>query len=197
MLAHTSRALAERGSEITETNWKLESVLRAATSVSIIAEDLTGRISLFNTGAAKLLGYGPDEVMGRSLASILHESPSASDNDGAAGQSSAPKNGATQPNPKDYETSYLRKDGMRLHVHVSITPLKNIAGKTIGHLHVAEDITPWKLRQMELRNKMEPLRLGKDALPNADQDQVTDLPEWLNPENSNDRAEVVAEATCS
>lgn len=170
MLAHTSRVLAERAGEIAELNWKLESVLRAATSVSIIAED-AGRITLFNTGATKLLGYRADEAMGRNLSSIVQET--------------TPESQDSHTNVQNYETSYLRKDGMRLEVQVSITPLKDISGRSVGRLHVAQDVTPRKLLEAELRSKMNALRPSQPG--GADPEDVS-LPEYLHFDNSSETA---------
>ncbi len=166
-LAQTSRVLSERAGEITEVNWKLESVLRAATSVSIIAEDSSGRITLFSAGATKLLGYQAEEAIGRSLPSIVQE------------QSSGAEDVARMRESKEYETTYLRKDGLPLHVHVSITPLKNIAGKVTGHLYVAHDITPRKLLEAELRRKVDMLRAGEQPATNEEAAGNPELPEWL------------------
>ena len=149
MLAHSSHVLAERAAEIAELNWKLESVLRAATSVSIISEDNAGRISLFNTGATKMLGYRADEVIGRNFSKIVQET--------------APELQDSRANVQNYETTYLRKDGLRLQVQVSVTPLKDISGRSVSRLHVAQDITPRKLLEAELRSKVKPLHGSEQA----------------------------------
>jgi CheY-like chemotaxis protein len=84
----------------------------------------------------------------------------------------------------DYETSYLRKDGLRLNVHVSITPLRNIAGKVVGYLHVAHDITPRKLLEAELRNKVDTLQSGEQPSAPDHAHKVSELPEWLRAEGA-------------
>jgi len=161
-LAQASRVLSERASEITELNWKLESVLRAATEVAIIAEDDQGRITIFNSGAAKLLGYRTEEVMGRKLATVLHGESNTS-SDSLRGLKLA-RERALENITREYETTYVRKDEIRLHVQVSVTALKNVSGKIVGLLHVAQDITPRKLLETELRKKMEELRLQNRAV---------------------------------
>lgn len=179
MLAHTSHVLAERAGEIAELNWKLESVLRAATSVSIVSEDNAGRITLFNTGATKLLGYRADEVMGRSLSSIVKET--------------TPESQDSHASVQNYETTYIRKDGVHLEVQVSVTPLKDISGRSVGRLHVAQDITPRKLLEAELRSKMKPLRSLQPASGNSpatadSEESRVKLPDYVRSDKSNEAA---------
>ena len=180
-LAQTSRVLTERAGEIAESNWKLESVLRAATSVAIVAEDLTGRVSLFSAGATRLLGYRTEEAMGRDLAAIV--------GNGSAEQRptrrQAPAASAVkQQEPNEYETVYVRKDGLRLDVQVSMTPLKNVSGKVTGYLYVAQDITPRKLLEAELRKKIETRESGNQAQRVSNDD--VQLPALLKPEGEAD-----------
>ncbi len=129
-------------------------MLRAATSASIIAEDSTGRISLFSAGASRLLGYRAEEVVGRDLLTVVQEGSAAAGQESRRRKSLAPSEGR-QGEQNEYETVYVRKDGLPLHVHVSITPLENMSGKVIGRLHVAQDITPRKLLEAELRRRLE------------------------------------------
>lgn len=50
--------------ELRETKEFLESLINSTVD-GIIAADVTGKIVLFNQGAARILGYSPDEVIGR------------------------------------------------------------------------------------------------------------------------------------
>lgn len=184
-LAQTSRVLSERAAEIAEVNWKLESVLRAATAVSIIVEDQNGRISLFSTGASRVLGYRPEEAMGRNFVQIVRPSGVNAEQDLSRRQSSASRIPG-RAGCNEFETVYVRKDGVPLDVYVSITPLKSISGKLIGRLHVAHDITPRKLLEAELRRKIDVLKSEKDLASSSDEREKVDLPEWLSSEGSRD-----------
>ncbi len=59
----TERRQAER--ELRQTMALLNAVLAAASQVSIVAVKPDGVISIFNTGAEKLLGYSREEVVGK------------------------------------------------------------------------------------------------------------------------------------
>src|ERR1700735_5260341 len=50
----------------------ITNILESSTEYSIIAQDLTGKILLWNEGARRLYGYEPDEVVGKMDTSILH-----------------------------------------------------------------------------------------------------------------------------
>jgi PAS domain S-box-containing protein len=50
----------------------ITNILQASTEYSIIGKNLDGGILLWNEGAHRLYGYGPDEVVGKANSSILH-----------------------------------------------------------------------------------------------------------------------------
>jgi PAS domain S-box-containing protein len=50
----------------------LQTVLDSATGVSVIATNPLGKITLFNHGAERLLGYVADEVVGLQTLALLH-----------------------------------------------------------------------------------------------------------------------------
>src|SRR5579872_2070896 len=50
----------------------ITTILQASTEYSIIGKNLNGDILLWNEGAHRLYGYGPEEVVGKANSSILH-----------------------------------------------------------------------------------------------------------------------------
>src|SRR5258708_12601461 len=50
----------------------ITNILESSTEYSVIAKDLDGKILLWNEGARRLYGYGPDEVVGKMNSAILH-----------------------------------------------------------------------------------------------------------------------------
>src|ERR1051326_3841923 len=48
------------------------SLLSSSTEYSIIGKDLDGKILLWNEGARRLYGYGPEEVIGKLNSEVLH-----------------------------------------------------------------------------------------------------------------------------
>src|SRR5689334_16463684 len=53
-------------------NAHLDSVLEAATFVAIIATDINGIITIFNSGAEQMLGYKASEVIGKHSPILFH-----------------------------------------------------------------------------------------------------------------------------
>ncbi|MDQ2775495.1 MAG: PAS domain S-box protein [Acidobacteriota bacterium] len=152
-LAHTSRLLNERQAEISDVSSRLQAVLRAASEVSILAEDKDGRITVFNAGSEKLLGYRAAEVMGKNLAMLFNPGSKIGNSLAMPRAIQTARESALRDIPLEQETSYVRKDLMSLDVQLSVTPLKNAAGQIVGLLHVAQDVTPRKVLERELRKK--------------------------------------------
>jgi len=69
------RELEHTKSILASTNKQLQSVLDAASEVSIIATDQHGMITIFNSGSEKMLGYSADEVVGKHTPLLFHSDP--------------------------------------------------------------------------------------------------------------------------
>lgn len=135
-----------------------QAVLDAATQLSIIATDLDGKIQLFSKGAATLLGYHPDDMVGKHNILSLH----LSDELDHYGQEISALPVPDLHNMKVFdqfvkhkrsramEWIYVRKDGTHLPVSLSITSLSNPEGSIIGYLFTAMDMTRQKQMEGEL-----------------------------------------------
>ena len=60
--------------ELIAVNAQLNAVLDASTQSSIIATDPRGVVTVFNTGAQRMLGYSADEVIGKTTPEVWHDS---------------------------------------------------------------------------------------------------------------------------
>jgi len=137
-------------------------VLRAASRLSIIATDLQGVISVFNTGAEELLGYRAEELAGRSTLEIFHL---PAELDAYARELSRrlgrPVAGfetfvvlAREGGPKEFdrhEWTYVRKDGSHVSVELTVTGIYGDSGALEGYLGVAQDLSGRKALESELR----------------------------------------------
>jgi PAS domain S-box-containing protein len=129
---------------------------------AIIGQTLDGRIASWNRGAERLYGYRAEEVVGQPLARLVP--PDHPDELHALtlrllrGESI-----------EHFETERLRKDGARVQVSLTISPVKDAAGRVIGASKIARDITARReedrrkneflaLLAHELRNPLAPLR---------------------------------------
>jgi PAS domain S-box-containing protein len=131
---------------------RFSAVLRAATEHSIVGTTLDGRITVFNAAAERLLGYRCDEVVGLETALLLHDPAEIAVR--AAELGVAPgfavfTETLRQCEADTREWTYVRKDGRRLPVSLTVTSMKDDAGQPFGYIGVARDIT----RERELERQ--------------------------------------------
>lgn len=148
-------------SALAVTNRQLQAVLNAASEFSIIATDRDGLITIFNRGAEKMLGYAAEEVVGKQTPLILHCDSEIDDRGkelsielgrDISGFGVFVEN-ARNAGADHHEWTYLRKDGRRILVSLTVTPVRDESGKITGFLGIAEDITEQR-RAEEEKEKM-------------------------------------------
>jgi PAS domain S-box-containing protein len=132
---------------------------------AIISATPDGIIRVFNPAAEQLLGYSADELVGKKTPAVFHDPQEVV----ARAQAFSAELGIDlEPGfnvfvekcrrdiPNTHEWTYIRKDGSRLTVLLTITALRNPEGTITSFLGVASDITTLKVVQQELT-------LAKDA----------------------------------
>jgi PAS domain S-box-containing protein len=158
-------ALAQAAGTVAETRAKFQAVLDAASEVSIVATDTQGTITVFNTGAERMLQYRAEEVTGIRTLDMIHLESEWLDRSVVLTQEMGrPVRGFdvfAEPvrlrNFDQREWTYVRKDGSRLDVRVSVTAVRNPDGSLQGFLAVATDIAAAKFLENELRVNNEKL----------------------------------------
>lgn len=130
-----------------------------STEDGIISKDLDGIVQTWNKGATKIFGYKPDEIIGKSIEILIPpEMPEEE-----------PRLLAKLRNGErveHYETIRVRKDGERIDVALSVSPIRDNSGKIVGASKIVRDITKSKrlkddndLLQAQLLNVEETSRL--------------------------------------
>ena len=109
---------------------------------AIIGKDLDGTITSWNRGAETIYGYSADEVVGKSISILIP----AHQVDEVPGMLERIKRGEKIHN---YENARVRKDGSSIDVSLTISPVKDRAGKVIGAATIARDISELKQAQRE------------------------------------------------
>ena len=143
------QTVEERTRELDETARLLRSVLEAATEFGIIATDPDGRIIVFNSGAEQLLGYSASELHD-STPMLFHDPQEIPEpfSDSPTDENVTPYHRvvarAAEHGLDAREWTYLRKDGTRIPVWLTITPIYSDEGEIKGYLGIAEDITERK-----------------------------------------------------
>jgi PAS domain S-box-containing protein len=112
---------------------------------AVITKGLDGVITSWNPAAARIFGYTPEEIVGQSILKLIP--PSLHDEE----QGILRKLRAGEQ-ISHFETTRLAKDGRELTVSLTISPLKDKAGRVIGVAKIARDITHQKqLDQIRFR----------------------------------------------
>jgi PAS domain S-box-containing protein len=117
---------------------------------SISSATLEGIIVSWNRGAQAIFGYAPAEVVGKSAAILI---PSERSGEMPMFLARIARGEATE----HYQTERLTKDGRRIVVSITLSPVRNDAGQVVGVSTITRDITREKLLEEKLRQaeKME------------------------------------------
>ncbi|RRV32116.1 PAS domain S-box protein [Pseudomonas sp. o96-267] len=127
----------------------LQAVLDSATGVSIIATDASGTISLFNSGAERLLGYSAEEMIGHQTLAMFHLADEiqtrAAELSEVAGY---PLEGfevfvhnARGGDPETRQWTYRHKDGSLRQVNLTVSAMFDENCQITGFLGIASDIS--------------------------------------------------------
>jgi PAS domain S-box-containing protein len=104
---------------------------------AIISKDLTGRITSWNASAQRIFGYRAEEMIGESIRRLIPPELQSEEDEIL----SKLRRGERVDH---FETVRVAKDGRRIDISVTVSPLHNSAGKVVGASKVARDITERK-----------------------------------------------------
>ena len=124
---------------------------------AIVSKNINGIISSWNKSAELMFGYTAAEAIGKHITLIV---PS----DRLDEEASILERLRRGERIEHFETVRLRKDGVRLNVSISISPLRNASGAIIGAAKVARDITQRKRNEEALRQSEEKYRRLAETL---------------------------------
>jgi two-component system, cell cycle sensor histidine kinase and response regulator CckA len=119
---------------------------------AIIGKSLDGTIFAWNSGAENLFGYTAAEALGQSIQMLVPPERASEEPDILA----RIKRGSRL---EHFETVRVQKDGKRIDVSVTISPIRDGSGTIIGASKIARDISERKCAEEELRKAEE--RFGK------------------------------------
>jgi PAS domain S-box-containing protein len=141
------------------SNEALQRGILAHAGSSIVATDCAGTITLFNRAAENLLGYRSEEMVGRTTPALIHD-PVEADRRRAELEAELGSPLATafdvftckprHGKPEAREWTYIRRDGSRVPVLLTVSTLRDDGGQIIGYLGVAVDLTLHKQHENEL-----------------------------------------------
>jgi PAS domain S-box-containing protein len=127
---------------------------------AIISKNLDGVIQTWNAGAEHLFGYRQEEAVGQSIALLIP----ADRQDEEPGILARIRNGERVHH---FETVRRRKDGSLVDISLTISPIRDGAGRIVGASKIARDITERKLAQARLQQSEQRLQELLAAIPAA------------------------------
>ena len=118
---------------------------------AIVSEDLDGRITSWNRGAERIYGYSAQEALGQPIAML--RPPEALDD-----MPRIMKIVRSGRSVEHQETVRVRKDGVRITVSITLSPIRDASGEVIGLSKISRDITAQKQAEKDLRESEERFR---------------------------------------
>jgi|GEM_PF-350981 len=105
-----------------------------STEDAIISKNLNGIITSWNPAAERLYGYRPDEIIGRPISDLMP--PERRDEEHAILDKLR-----EGERIEHFETIRVAKDGRRLHVSLTVSPIRDLNGNVVGASKIARDIS--------------------------------------------------------
>jgi PAS domain S-box-containing protein len=141
---------------------------------AIISMTLDGIILSWNPGAERLFGYKNKEIMGRPI-SLLAPLESRTETLNILARV---RHGESL---EHYETTRLHKNGHRITVSMTISPVRKNGGAVVGVAAIARDITEQRRAETALRESEERFRVALKTSPTVVFNQDRDLRyTWIN-----------------
>ncbi len=113
-----------------------------SSSDAIVAKTLDGIITSWNPAAARLYGYAAEEIIGKHISILYPVNRRRSDL--PENTLEVVKRLSNDYHILPYETHRQRKDGTRVEVLLSVSPIYDVTGVMIGESVIAHDITSRK-----------------------------------------------------
>jgi PAS domain S-box-containing protein len=123
---------------------------------AIISKDLNGVVTSWNRCAERMFGYTAEEMIGRSVLTLIPPELHA-DEERILSSLRAGKG------IEHFETVRVAKSGERIEVSLSISPMRDEAGRIVGASKIARDITQHKKAERALRTTEKLASVGRLA----------------------------------
>ena len=133
------------GDEILESHFR---AIVESSDDAIVSKTLDGKVTSWNRGAEKVFGYTEEEMLGKSMLILFPK-------DKQDEELFILERLLEGERVDHFETVRVHKDGHTVDVSVSISPLRNRAGKIVGASKIARDISQVKRQQQRLQMTLE------------------------------------------
>ncbi|MEG4066008.1 PAS domain S-box protein [Microcoleus sp. Pol11C2] len=156
---------------------QLQNAILNSANYTIISTDPDGTIKTFNRAAEQLLGYSLEEVVGKVTLAIIHDPLEVAQRAEVLSQELGVK---IEPGIQvlfalpcreiadENEWTYIRKDGSRFPVLLSVTALFDSSGNINGFLGIGQDISDRKQAEKELRDLTSAMQNAVEGISRLD-----------------------------
>jgi PAS domain S-box-containing protein len=118
---------------------------------AIVTKTLDGVVTAWNPAAERLFGYTAQEMIGQNIAIVIPEERRDEEREILA---KLARGETIEP----FETERLARDGQRIDMSISVSPVKSTSGEIIGAAKIARDIRERRKAQADLVREMEERR---------------------------------------
>jgi PAS domain S-box-containing protein len=125
-----------------ETDARRFSAIVESSDDAIISKALDGTITSWNPAAERMFGYTAEEIIGKPI-SVLMPRDRQDDMESILGRIRRGER------IEHYETIRVAKNGRRIDVSLSVSPVKDSAGRIVGAAKIARDISGRRLAEVE------------------------------------------------
>jgi PAS domain S-box-containing protein len=129
--------------QIEETRARLAAIIDSSDD-AIVGKTLEGVITSWNRSAERLFGYTEAEAVGQHITLIIPHERRAEEDDVLARLRRGEK-------VDHFETERQAKDGRKINISLTVSPIRNAEGRVIGASKVARDITERKQAEKALQ----------------------------------------------
>jgi len=146
--------------------------LVASSEDAIVSKTLDGIITSWNAAAERLFGHTASEMLGKSILRIIPEELHHEETEILAKLRMGQR-------ISRYETVRLHKDGRRIEVSLTVSPVRDASGRIVGAAKIAHDITDRRRAELALKEEAEALetlnRVGQAVAAQLDLDRIVQI----------------------
>jgi PAS domain S-box-containing protein len=123
---------------------------------AIVGKTLDGVVTSWNAGAERMFGYPAAEMIGQSIFRLIPEDRHDAERD-------LLERLRRGENVEFEEAERIHRDGRRIWISLSVSPVRDAEGRLVGAASIKRDITERRRAEAELRRHQDQLRLAHRA----------------------------------